>query len=62
MNIQTSYDFPPIPVRDFDWSAIDADTYDGAPDSCNRYQVGRGPTQESAIQDLLAILLDDDQH
>jgi hypothetical protein len=48
MNIKTHFDFPPIPNRAFDWSAIDDDTYDG-PGS----PVGRGPTKESALADLL---------
>ena len=29
MKIETKYVYPPIPIRRFDWSAIDADTYDG---------------------------------
>jgi hypothetical protein len=33
MNIVTNHIFPPIPDRSCDWSAIDADTYDGAEDS-----------------------------
>jgi hypothetical protein len=38
---------PPIPIRDFDWSAIDDDTYDyDAP-------IGQGPTEAAAIADLL---------
>jgi len=52
-----SFDYPPIPVRCFDWSAIDRNTYDGAPDS--RQQVGRGPTAEAALRDLLDILEED---
>ena len=28
-NIRTTHEFPPIPQRQFDWSAIDDDTYDG---------------------------------
>jgi hypothetical protein len=33
-----------------DWSAIDDDTYDGASDS--NCPVGRGPTEQAAIDDL----------
>jgi hypothetical protein len=47
--IITSHDFPPIPDRRFDWSAY-LDGYEpGAP-------LGRGPTEESAIADLLEQL------
>ena len=28
MKIITSYVHPPIPIRSFDWSAVDDDTYD----------------------------------
>lgn len=56
MKIRTTFDFPPIPDRSFDWSAIDEETYDGAEDSGNRHQVGRGRTEQEAIDDLMAIL------
>ncbi len=52
MNIKTSHDRPPVPSRAFDWSAIDADTYDGAPDSPTRNQIGYGKTEAEAIEDL----------
>lgn len=46
MKIKTSYDFPPIPIRSMDWSAIDDDTYDlGSP-------MGHGATEQEAIEDL----------
>jgi hypothetical protein len=46
MRIVTHHDYPPIPIRDFDWSAIYADTYDeGSP-------IGRGRTEADAIADL----------
>lgn len=54
-----TFDYPPIPVRDCDWSARDLNTYDGAYDSGNRHQVGRGRTAEAALLDLLDILDDD---
>lgn len=38
------------PGADLNWSAIDDDTYDGAPDS--RSPVGWGFTEGEAIQDL----------
>jgi hypothetical protein len=47
MKISTQYIYPPIPIRDFDWSAIDNDTYEpGCPQ-------GFGRTEEEAIADLL---------
>lgn len=56
MKIRTEFVYPPIPVRDFDWSAIDDDTYDGAEDSGTRGQIGYGRTEAEAIADLKAIL------
>lgn len=47
MKIRTSYDYPPIPIRSMDWSAVDDDTYDG-PGS----PIGRGATEAEAIADL----------
>lgn len=38
------------------WEAIDTDTYDGAPDSPTRFQVGRGSTEAEAISNLKEIL------
>lgn len=46
--IVTHFEYPPIPIRQFDWSAIDDDTYDG--EGC---PIGRGATEEDAINDLL---------
>ena len=37
-----------------EWQAIDADSYDGAPDS--RDVVGYGKTEQEAIEDLLEKL------
>jgi hypothetical protein len=55
--IQTSHDFPPIPDRSHDWSAV-LDNYDGAPDA--GYQpVGHGATEQEAIDNLLEILAED---
>lgn len=46
MKIKTVYDPKPIPVRWFDWEAIEYDTYDlGSP-------TGYGATEEEAIADL----------
>jgi hypothetical protein len=47
MKIVTTYIKPPIPDRNFDWCAIDSDTYDGgAP-------IGYGASEGEAIGDLL---------
>lgn len=56
INIRTSFDYPPIPVRQFDWSAIDDDTYDGADDSS--CPIGHGATEQDAIDDLMDQLTD----
>lgn len=53
MRIRTDYVFPPIPDRSCDWSAIDEDTYDGAPDTHPPCPIGRGATEAEAIADLL---------
>jgi len=52
MNIQTEFVNPPIPVRRYDWTAIDVDTYDeetGKP-------AGYGVSEEFAIADLMGQL------
>lgn len=44
--------------KDSTWTAIDIDTYDGAPDSKPPYScVGVGDTEMSAIQDLITQIL-----
>lgn len=53
MNIKTEYDPKPIPLRAFDWTAYDEETYDGAEDSSTRGQVGYGATREEAVTDLM---------
>lgn len=50
MKITTQFVYPPIPVRTMDYSAIDDDTYDGAPDA--HCPVGHGATEEEAIRNL----------
>lgn len=57
MKITTTYDPPPIPLRQFDWQAIDADAYDGEKDSKKR-QIGYGATEQAAIADLMEQLED----
>jgi hypothetical protein len=53
MRIATRHEPPPIPQRDYDWYAIDSDTYDGAPDAGCCRAIGFGPTEQAAIDDLL---------
>lgn len=50
VKVRTNFDYPPIPDRSMDWSAI-TDDYDGAEDS--HCPVGRGPTELAAVADLL---------
>lgn len=49
--IITSFDYPPIPIRCFDWCAFTED-YDGAPDA-GWQPVGHGETEAEAIADLM---------
>ena len=61
MKIKTNFDYPPIPVRDMDWSAIDEDTYDCDCDQDGFFSlspVGHGATEAEAIADLMAKLED----
>ena len=46
MKIKTHFNPPPIPLRQFDWSAVDDDAYDGGD------PIGFGVTQQAAINDL----------
>jgi len=48
MKIKTDYWIKPIPLRSFDWTAVDDDTYDGTG------PVGCGRTRDDAIDDLLS--------
>lgn len=50
--IATSADFPPIPTRDYDWSAYFPNEFDGAPDAGPQL-IGRGETEAEAIADLI---------
>ena len=49
MNIQTSFVYPPIPVRDFDWQAH-VEGYEPGD------ALGHGTTEAEAIANLLAVL------
>jgi hypothetical protein len=47
MEIKTTFIYPPIPIRSFDWQAIDDSTYEaGMP-------IGHGRTKAEAIADLM---------
>ena len=59
MNIQVEADTTGYAPRDCRYSAIDAETYDGAPDSRTRSTIGYGPTPAAAVADLMALLADE---
>ena len=44
--IKTTHEFPPIPIRDYDWSAIRKGYDEGD-------LIGYGRTEQDAINDLL---------
>lgn len=48
MKLKTDFWLKPIPDRQFDWSCVDDDTYDGP--GC---PIGYGPTEQAARDDLL---------
>lgn len=61
INVRTTHEFPPIPIRSMDWSAVDDDTYDVDCDQDGFFStspVGRGATEQEAINDLLEQLED----
>jgi hypothetical protein len=61
MKFVTSFDYPPIPIRSMDWSAVDADTYDCDCDQDGFFStcpIGRGSTEAEAIADLIEQLDD----
>jgi hypothetical protein len=62
MKIITEFWATPIPLRQFDWSAIDSDTYDGAEDSANRNMIGYGATEAEAIADLERLLQEEREY
>jgi hypothetical protein len=56
IKVRTTYEYPPIPDRSMDWSAIDDDNYDADCDQDGFFStspIGRGPTEEAAIADLM---------
>ncbi|MCC6918929.1 MAG: hypothetical protein IT548_06975 [Alphaproteobacteria bacterium] len=57
MKIVATFNNPPIPDRRWDWSAIDADTYDADCDQdgfFSTHPIGLGRTAREAINDLLS--------
>lgn len=58
IELNTSFDYPPIPFRGHDWSAIDSNTFDADYDynaECyvSKCPQGSGETEIEAINDLL---------
>lgn len=63
IDLSVSLVFPPIPTRNFDYSAIDANTYDADCDQDGYFSNsprGDGATEIEAINDLLDQLEDDE--
>jgi hypothetical protein len=56
MNIRVEEDLSGFAPRDCRYSAHDDDTWDGAPDSRNRWHVGYGATPAEAEADLRRLL------
>lgn len=59
--VRTTFEYPPIPIRTMDWSAVDDDTYDCDCDEDGFFSTsptGRGATEAEAIQDLIDQLED----
>ena len=55
--IITTFVYPPIPVRNFDWLAF----FDGdEPDDNGQMRTGSGATEQEAINDLLETYPDED--
>jgi len=60
VRISTNFDYPPIPVRGFDWSAV-TDDYDCDCDQDGFFSmcpIGHGATEQEAIDDLTEQLAD----
>ncbi len=61
IKVQTTFEYPPIPVRCMDWSAVDYDTYDYDCDQDGFFStcpIGHGATEQEAIADLIEQLED----
>jgi hypothetical protein len=55
LRIVTSYEPPPVPFRNCDWTAVDDRTYDGPGNP-----IGWGATEQQAIDDLLEQICNDE--
>lgn len=53
IRVRTEHVYPPIPVREWDWSAVDDKTYDGPGNP-----IGWGRTEQAAIDDLINQIQD----
>jgi len=53
IKVKTENVYPPIPIRDYDWSAVDDNTYDG-----HGCPIGWGRTEQAAIDDLVEQILE----
>lgn len=52
IKVRTEHVYPPIPVREWDWSAVDDNTYEpGCP-------MGWGRTEKAAVDDLINQIQD----
>jgi len=51
LDIKTYFEYPPIPIRDFDWVAYFDDYEPGEP-------IGNGRTEAEAIEDLIECVGD----
>jgi hypothetical protein len=63
IHLETCFDYPPIPIRCLDWSAVDGNTYDasfeGSDESGDHWKCspsGHGATEYEAIADLMEQL------
>lgn len=52
ITLETTYEYPPIPIRWMDWSCIHPGWYDGASDAGPQI-VGTGRTEQEAINDWM---------
>lgn len=62
--VHTSFDYPPIPVRSMDWSAV-TDNYDADCDQDGFFStspIGHGATEQEAIDDLLCQIVERGDH
>jgi hypothetical protein len=52
--IRTTYWPKPVPICQFDWTAVDDETYDGTPSQ----PIGYGRTEQEAVRDLITKLIE----